>query len=94
MNWKNLPIVAFDTETTGLQPFAGDRVIEFAAVIFHTDEEGRIVSRDDHGWLVNPGIEIPKKVTQITGISDADVAHSPPFEEVAEEIRALLLQRE
>ena len=29
-------------------------------------------------------------MTQITGISDADVAHSPPFEEVAEEIRALL----
>ncbi len=90
MNWKNLPIVAFDTETTGLQPFAGDRIIEFAAVIFHTDSTGQVTSRDDHGWLVNPGIEIPKKVTQITGISDADVANAPPFHDVAHEIRSLL----
>jgi DNA polymerase III epsilon subunit family exonuclease len=90
MNWTLLPIVAFDTETTGLEPFAGDRIIEFAAVIFHTDEEGRIRSRDDHAWLINPGIEIPRKVTQLTGISDADVSDAPHFEEVAGTIRELL----
>jgi DNA polymerase III epsilon subunit family exonuclease len=90
MNWKHLPIVAFDTETTGLQPFAGDRIIEFAAVIFHTDMNGKVQSRDDHSWLINPGIEIPRKVTQITGISDADVINAPPFEQVANDIRQLL----
>ena len=90
MNWTDLPIVAFDTETTGLEPFAGDRIIEFAAVIFHTDDEGKIRSRDDHAWLINPGIEIPQMVTQITSISNADVANAPSFEEVAGTIRELL----
>jgi DNA polymerase III epsilon subunit family exonuclease len=92
MNWTTIPIVAFDTETTGLEPFAGDRVIEFAAVIFHMDETGHIKSRDDHSWLINPGIEIPKMVTQLTGINNSDVTDAPSFEEVAGTIRDILTQ--
>ena len=41
MRWRHLPIVAFDTETTGLEPFGGDRVIEFAAVV----PEGKITAQ-------------------------------------------------
>lgn len=90
MRWKHLPIVAFDTETTGLEPFAGDRIIEFAAVVFHLDDDGRIRERRDYSQLVNPERDIPRKVTEITGISQADVADKPRFADVAEEIRELL----
>lgn len=90
MKWKHLPIVAFDTETTGLQPFGGDRIIEFAAVVFTLTPDGAVAGRSDHSWLINPGMSIPRKVTEITGISDADVANAPPFEDVAEEVYALL----
>ncbi len=89
MKWKHLPIVAFDTETTGLEPFAGDRIIEVAAVVFHIDALGNVVDEERHAWLVNPGIPIPKKVTRLTGISDEDVADQPPFEAIAESIRGL-----
>ena len=86
LKWKHLPIVAFDTETTGLEPFGGDRIIEFAAVEFRLDSEGRIADERRHAWLVDPGIPIPRKVQRITGISDADVARQPPFEAIADEV--------
>lgn len=90
MRWKHLPIVAFDTETTGLEPFGSDRIIEFAAVVLYMDDEGQIANREDHSFLINPEKEIPRKVTEITGISDADVADAPRFHEVAGAIRELL----
>ncbi|MFK7931372.1 MAG: PolC-type DNA polymerase III [Myxococcota bacterium] len=90
MRWKHLPIVAFDTETTGLQPFAGDRIIEFAAVVLRLDEDGQVMDVQEHSWLVNPQIPIPRKVTEITGITDADVAGKPKFADIADEVFDLL----
>ena len=90
MRWKHLKIVAFDTETTGLEPFNGDRVIEFAAVELHLGEDGRVSERIDHSWLINPERDIPRKVTEITGISGNDVVDAPRFVDVASSIRDLL----
>ncbi|MCB9664612.1 MAG: 3'-5' exonuclease [Alphaproteobacteria bacterium] len=90
MKWKNLDIVAFDTETTGLDPFAGDRVIEVALVVFRLDEEGAVAGQRVVSHLVNPGIPVPRKVTEITGIRDEDLAGKPPFAVIAEEVAELL----
>ncbi len=90
MEWKHRPIVAFDTETTGLEPFGGDRVIEFAAVELRLGPDGHVASRANHSWLINPERDIPRKVTEITGISAEHVADAPPFSEVAPRIRELL----
>ena len=89
MKWKSLPIVAFDTETTGLEPFGGDRVIEFAAVVLRLGPDGRVADRVDHTFLINPERPIPRKVTEITGISESDVAGAPPFAEHAPAIHRL-----
>lgn len=90
MDWRKQRIVAFDTETTGLSPFDGDRVIEFAAVEIFVDSHGRVVRTIPHAMLFNPGIPIPSKVVQLTGIDDAKVAKEPPFEEKARQVRELL----
>ena len=90
MKWKHLPIVAFDTETTGLNPHDGDRIIEFAAVRFEIDQAGKVVSQEEQSMLINPGIPIPRIVRDITGINDSDVAGAPPFAAVASQIKALL----
>lgn len=89
MRWKSRNIVAFDTETTGLSPFLDDRVIEFAAVVFQLDDSGAVARRTEHAWLINPGIPIPRAITQITGITNDQVADKPPFSEYAEQIRDL-----
>ncbi len=87
--WKHVPVVAFDTETTGLQPFNGDRIIEVAAVVFHLQvsdvASSVVIDRiEEHSWLVNPGMPIPRAATEVSGIRNEDVASAPPFEEIAE----------
>ncbi len=92
MRWTDKPIVAFDTETTGLNPWLGDRMIEFGAVVFHLDERGRIdESRvERHDFFVNPGVPIPSEVQRTTNIGDEDVRGAPPFADKAEIIWKLL----
>ena len=93
MAWKKLPIVAFDTETTGLQAHNGDRVIEFAAVEFTLDETGQIENVHRREKLFNPGIPIPREVVKLTGIADEDVADAPEFKKHAKDIWSLLDNR-
>lgn len=75
--FRDLPIILFDLETTGLDQ-QKDRIVEYA------------FASPDGSWqmtgLVDPGIPIPKEATEVHGISDEDVADAPRFEEVAEEI--------
>ncbi len=60
-------IVFFDLETTGTSIYK-DQVIEIAAVVL---KNGKIT--DSFQTLVNPHIPIPKKITEITGITNQDV---------------------
>ena len=90
MDWRSLRIVAFDTETTGLNPYDGDRVMEFAAVELFLTPEGQVRDVRAHDWLINPGIPIPPKVVQLTGITDDAVSGQPPFEKRAAELVGLL----
>lgn len=90
MRFKTLPIVAFDTETTGLNPFDGDRIIEVGIVTLTLGPDGEIVDRKDYSQFVNPGIPIPRKVTEITGIRDGDVMDAPSFGDIAPDVHELL----
>lgn len=90
MNWKRYSIVAFDTETTGLRPFEGDRVIEFGGVRFTLDDGGEIVAKEELGFLVQPGIPIPNASTAVTGITNEDVARARPFSAHAQAVHDFL----
>ncbi len=86
MRFRHLPIVAFDTETTGLMAFDGDKIIEVGVVTLKLDDNGEVVDREDYSQLVNPGIPIPRKASEITGIRDADVQGKPRFADIAGEL--------
>ena len=74
--------VLFDTETTGLNPITGDRVLEFAAVELINDlPTGRHFHR-----LIHPQRDIPDEVVRIHGITLDKLRDAPRFEEVAEDI--------
>lgn len=73
---KDLPVVAFDLETTGLTPVA-HRIVEIAAVKSY----GGRVLRTFHS-LVDPEIPIPQEVVRIHGITDELVAGQPRITEV------------
>lgn len=76
-----------DLETTGLEP-ATDRVIEIAVL---TVEHGSIVGR--FHCLLNPERSIPAESSNINGLRDDDVANSPTFAEVAQDLLPHVLNR-
>ncbi|WP_242157888.1 3'-5' exonuclease [Aestuariivivens sediminis] len=78
------PICFFDLETTGVN-ITSDRIVEIAILkVFPNGKE------ESKRWLVNPEMPIPKEVTAIHGISDADVADKPIFREIAKDIYNLI----
>lgn len=74
------PLIVFDLETTGIS-ISNDRIVEIACIKVHPD--GR---EDTLHKRINPGMTIPPEVTAIHGISDADVANEPKFEEIARDL--------
>src|SRR5271154_2406211 len=72
--------VLFDTETTGLDPATGDRVIEVAALELIND----LPTGQFFHALIDPERDIPEEVTRIHGFTSADVAGKPKFAEIAE----------
>jgi DNA polymerase III epsilon subunit-like protein len=69
-----------DVETTGFSP-AGDRIVEVACVSI---DGNAIVDR----WssLVNPGMPIPSRATEIHGITNRMVSRAPALDDVAWEL--------
>jgi DNA polymerase-3 subunit epsilon len=79
--------VLVDVETTGGKPGL-DEIIEIAVQRFH---QGEWVQ----SWqqLIRPHRTIPPWITRLTGISNAMVAEAPLFEEIAEDLAALLADK-
>ncbi|MBN1309559.1 MAG: hypothetical protein JXA18_16685 [Chitinispirillaceae bacterium] len=72
--------VALDVETTGLD-FKKDRIIEIGAIKF---KEGKVA--EEFSTFVNPGLPIPAAITDLTGISETDVAGAPVFAAIADRL--------
>ncbi|MEE8365397.1 MAG: DUF294 nucleotidyltransferase-like domain-containing protein [Gammaproteobacteria bacterium] len=82
----SLNLIAFDTETTGLDTSRA-RIIQLGAVKI---ERGQVDLARSFQQLVNPGEPIPAQSTTIHGIRDEDVAPARRFPEVEAEFSAWL----
>lgn len=76
--------VCFDFETTGLSS-KYDRIIEFGATRF---EKGVVVDTID--FFINPGRPIPKKITQMTRITDDMVKNAPNEKDILIRIKQFM----
>jgi DNA polymerase-3 subunit epsilon len=80
----SLSYTAFDTETTGLQPSAGDEIISIGAVRI---VNGRLLRREVFDQLVDPRRPIGRASLRVHGIDAAALAGAPPIEQVLPRFR-------
>ena len=78
--------VVVDTETTGLEPEQGHRVIEIGCV----EILDRRVTGERFHQYVNPKREIDDAAYEIHGLSNRELEDEPEFEAIAEEFMAFI----
>jgi len=75
--------IVLDTETTGLSPLTGHRVIEIGCVeLIHR----RLTGKSFHYYL-QPDFKIDPKATEVHGITDDFLIDKPRFVDVFEEFK-------
>ncbi|MXO60488.1 DNA polymerase III subunit epsilon [Altererythrobacter salegens] len=78
--------VVFDTETTGLDPKTGDRLVEIGCI----EMVNRVpTGRTFHGYF-NPDRPMPIEAEQVHGLSEAFLADKPRFHESAADLLEFL----
>ncbi|MCF2706883.1 DNA polymerase III subunit epsilon [Arcanobacterium haemolyticum] len=83
--WTALPMIGFDTETTGIRP-EQDRLVTCSLVT--VSNEG--VSK--RYWLADPGVPIPEQASAVHGITTEKAqAEGRPITEVLQEISDVLV---
>jgi DNA polymerase-3 subunit epsilon len=78
--------IVFDTETTGLSPYSGDRMVEIGCIeMFNRVETGRHF----HCYF-NPGRDMPFEAEAVHGLSTIFLSDKPHFADMAEELLAFI----
>ena len=78
--------IVLDTETTGLSPSAGDKVVEIGCVeLINKLPSGAVFHQ-----YINPGRDIPEEAFAIHGLSEEFLADKPKFSEIADEFLEFL----
>ncbi len=85
LSFGDCEFIAFDFETTGLDP-CRDRLVEAGALRFH--RSGEVVDRFES--LIHPEMPMPPAAQAIHGITDADLADAPTCREVLPRFLAFL----
>ena len=78
--------IALDTETTGLDPAQGHRVVEIGAV----EMVNQIATGATFHALINPEREVPDDAVRIHGHSTASLAGQPTFAAIVDEFLAFI----
>ena len=72
--------VVLDTETTGLSPESGDRIVEIGCVeLVHGVPSGRTYQQ-----YVNPERDVPEEVVAVHGLSGDFLSDHPPFADIVD----------
>jgi DNA polymerase-3 subunit epsilon len=73
--------IVLDTETTGLNPNQGDRIVDIACV----ELINHVPTGNVYQTYINPEREMPEDASAITGITDELLADKPLFHEIADD---------
>lgn len=73
--------IVLDTETTGFEPFEGDRLVEIGAV----ELNGHVPTGRTYHQYINPQRSMPKEAFEVHGLGDEFLADKPLFKDVAQD---------
>lgn len=76
-------MVVLDTETTGLFPAMGHRVVEIGAVRYEPGPDGPWQTAAEFSQLLQPDRRMDPGATRVNGITDADLLGQPRFADIA-----------
>jgi DNA polymerase III subunit epsilon len=74
--------IVFDTETTGLDPKQGDRIVEIGCI----ELVNRVETGNSYHAYFNPGMAMPTIAEQVHGLNDAFLSDKPYFEDTVEDL--------
>ena len=77
----NIREIVLDTETTGLNPHDGHRIVEIGAL----EMVDKVLTGKKFHFYINPERDMPNEVYKIHGISSDFLKDKPVFREVADE---------
>lgn len=78
--------IVWDTETTGLDPFTGDRLVEIGAVeLINHVRTGR-----EYRQYINPLRSMSEEVIRVHGLTEEFLADKPTFDEIVDEFLAFV----
>lgn len=78
--------IVFDTETTGLDPFTGDRLVEIGCIEL---VNGFLTGQEFHRY-VNPQRDMPDGAFKVHGLSAEFLKDKPLFSDICEELIAFI----
>jgi DNA polymerase-3 subunit epsilon len=73
--------IVLDTETTGLDPLTGDRLVEIGCIELYN----RIPTGQTFHRYINPERDVPAAAFEVHGLSAEFLKDKPPFAEVADD---------
>ena len=78
--------IVLDTETTGLRPDKGDKIVEIGCVeLINKVSSGAVFHK-----YINPGRDIPEEARAVHGLSEGFLSDKPKFSEIADELLEFL----
>ena len=78
--------IVFDTETTGVDPSSGDRMVESGCI----EMVNRVPTGETFHAYVNPERDMPAGAEAVHGLSAAFLSDKPRFHEIAEALLAFI----
>jgi DNA polymerase-3 subunit epsilon len=78
--------IVLDTETTGLSPAGGDRLVEIGCV----ELINHIPSGKNYHVYINPERSMPEEAFRVHGLSEEFLSDKPVFKTLAEEFRTFI----
>lgn len=78
--------VVLDTETTGLDPYKGHRLVSIGCV----ELENHMPTGNKYYQLINPERDVPEEVVKVHGLTNEILDKEPPFRDIVDEFLAFI----